>query len=191
MLGRRVRACRRERDRSSDRDDVHDVGSARRLERRQESPQTPDRPEVVDAQHFLQSLEIDRREAGTTGNSRIVHEQLQLRMPLSHSCCDTLNVVAAADVAQLVLAVELLRERAQPVLAARDQHRVPAGCGQRARDRRPDPAGGARDDGNALVLYRQTLTSRVAERFRPAASVASALKECRPAGTRLVPQEPV
>ena len=37
-----------------------------------------------------------------------------------------LDGASVGDVAQLVLAAELLRERAQPVLAPREQHAVPA-----------------------------------------------------------------
>jgi hypothetical protein len=112
---------------------------------------------------------------------------MSLRDNRSHA----FDLVAAADVAQLVFCVELLRECPQAVLATRDQDRVPAACGQRAGDRCADSAGRARDDGYAVVLYRQTLTSRVAERFLPAVSAASALSACRPAGTSRVPQEPV
>jgi hypothetical protein len=110
---------------------------------------------------------------------------------LRHSSGDTFDLFTAADVAELVLGAELLGERSKALLAAREQDGVPATCRERAGDRLPDPARAARDDGDALMLYRQTLTSRVAERLRPAASVASALSRCRPAGTRRVPHEPV
>jgi hypothetical protein len=68
-------------------------------------------------------------------------------MTLHHRGRDSLDLVASADVTQLILGAELLRECAQPVLAARKQDRMPAPAGELPRDRRPDPARGARDDG--------------------------------------------
>jgi hypothetical protein len=55
--------------------------------------------------------------------------------------------LAIADVAELPLGTELLGERTQPLLAARDEHAVPAAPAQGSRHRRPDPARGAGDDG--------------------------------------------
>jgi hypothetical protein len=112
-------------------------------------------------------------------------------MSLHHSSGDAFDLVAAADVAELILGAELLGQRSKSVLAAREQDGVPATCRERAGDRLSDPARAARDDGDALMLYRQTLTSRVAKKLRPAASVASALSLCRPAETSRVPHEPV
>src|SRR6266511_810381 len=99
-------------------------------------------------------------------------------MSFHHGSGDAFDLVAAANVAELILGAELLGQRSEPVLAAREQDRMPATCRKRAGDRLPDPARAARYDGDALVPYRQTLTSRVAERRRPAA-------------TRRVPHEPV
>src|SRR6266545_5835992 len=112
-------------------------------------------------------------------------------MSFQHGSCDAVDLVAAANVAELVLGAELLGQRSKPVLAAREQDGTPATCRERAGDRLPDPPRAARDDGDALVLYRQTLTSRLAERLRPAASVAAPLNMCRPAATRRVPHDPV
>jgi hypothetical protein len=71
---------------------------------------------------------------------------------------DTLHLVAPPDVADLELGAELLGQRAQPILAACEQHDVPPTVCERAGDRFPDPTRGARDDGDSL--YRQALTPR-------------------------------
>jgi hypothetical protein len=42
-----------------------------------------------------------------------------------------------------------VRERAQPFLASREEYAQPAACCQLARERRPDPARGAGDNGYA------------------------------------------
>ena len=56
--------------------------------------------------------------------------------------------VSVGDVAQLDLAAELLGERAEPVLPARDEHALPALLREESRRRLADPGRRARDDGD-------------------------------------------
>ena len=49
-----------------------------------------------------------------------------VRVPLEDARRHRLDRVAVADVAELDLGAELVRERAQPVLTARDEDAVPA-----------------------------------------------------------------
>jgi hypothetical protein len=75
-----------------------------------------------------------------------------------------------------VLAVELLGERAEPVLAAGDEDAAVAAGGQRTGDRGADPARGAGDDGDAaLGAQRQTRTRSLA-----LAPLATARRTCAP-----------
>jgi hypothetical protein len=79
-------------------------------------------------------------------------------MTCQHRRCNTLDSFPAADVADVVLALELRGECAQTILAAGEQHHAPAFAGQRAGDRLADPARGTGDDGYPVVIYRQTFT---------------------------------
>ena len=85
----------------------------------------------------------------------------------------SLDGAPVADVADLVLGVQFLGERAQPLLPAGDEDAVPSLGGERAADLGADSARRARDDGDARYL--QTRTARVADNRLPPASVASAL----------------
>ena len=67
-------------------------------------------------------------------------------MPLEHAGGNPVHVLTARDVADLVLAVELLRELAQALLAAREEDAAPAVLREPARERRADPARCACDD---------------------------------------------
>jgi hypothetical protein len=64
---------------------------------------------------------------------------------------DLLDLRALGDVADRVFGVELLRERPQPLLAAREQDAAPAAPGETARDRLAEAARRACDDGYARV----------------------------------------
>ena len=75
---------------------------------------------------------------------------------------DAVDGLAVADVAEVPLAAELLRERPQQRLATREQDDVPAAAAQLARGRLADPRRGAGDDGYALnVRTVSTLISTV------------------------------
>jgi hypothetical protein len=71
---------------------------------------------------------------------------------------DTFHLVAPPDVAHFELGAELRGQRAQTILAAREQHDVPPTICERTGDRFPDPIRGTRDDGDSF--YRQALTPR-------------------------------
>ena len=103
-------------------------------------------------------------------------------MPFPHRRRRALDRLPVGDVADLVLAVELLGERAEPVLAPRDEDAAVAARGQLASDRRADPARGAGDDGDAaLGAQRQTRTRSVVLAYRGApASRANAYSVCAP-----------
>ncbi len=83
-------------------------------------------------------------------------------MPLEDRRRDAVDCLAVADVAELPLAAQLLRERAQQLLATSEQDDVPAAPAQLARSRLADPRRGAGDDGYALnVRTVSTLISTV------------------------------
>ena len=86
------------------------------------------------------------------------------------------------DVAELVLAAELGRQRLEPLLPPRNQHAVPAPPRELARGRLADAARRAGDDGHphAARLYVQTRTTRCASALRPFASVTIARSVCLP-----------
>src|SRR5205085_163702 len=75
VLRGRVRARGRKRDDARDRDDVHDVGTAGRLERRQEGAEAPDAPEVVRADELLEPLGLDVEEAAPAGDPGAAYEE--------------------------------------------------------------------------------------------------------------------
>ena len=175
MLRRRVWTGGPERDRAGDGDDVDDVGATGGLEGGEERTQAPDAAQVVDLDHFLEPPRIDRHETAARGHACVVHEQIDARMAFHDRCGHSLDVLAPADVTDLVLRAELLRKGAQPVLPPRQQDDVHLPRGEGAGDRFPDPARSPGDDG-----YRQTRTCRVAASVRPPASEATARKTCLP-----------
>ena len=71
-------------------------------------------------------------------------------MPFEHARGDRFDGRAVGDVAELVLAAGLGRERAQPLLAAGEKDAVPAAAGEPPRQLGADPGGGAGEDGYAL-----------------------------------------
>jgi len=102
-------------------------------------------------------------------------------MALPHRRRRALDRLPVGDVADLVLAVELLGERAEPVLAPRDEDAAVPPGGELAGDRRADPARGAGDDGDAaLDAQRQTRTRSRAPAVWPPASLATARSVCAP-----------
>ena len=68
-------------------------------------------------------------------------------MALEHRRGDAVDVFTARDVADLVLGAQFLRELAEAVFAAREQHEAPPVAREPARERGADPARGAGDDG--------------------------------------------
>ena len=95
------------------------------------------------------------------------------------------DVLATADVTDLVLRAELVREAAQPVLTPRKQDDLHLARREGAGDRLAYPARSPGDDG-----YRQTRTCRVAARVRPPTSEATARKTCLPVEARRAFHEP-
>ncbi len=71
-------------------------------------------------------------------------------MPLEHAHRERLDGGAIADVAELDLGADLAGERPEPVLAAGDEHAVPARRRERACGRLADARRCSRDDGDAL-----------------------------------------
>jgi hypothetical protein len=80
-------------------------------------------------------------------------------MAPQHGCRRTLDVLALADVADLVFRAQLLRKRVQPILSSRQQNDLRVTCRECTGDRLADSARSAGDD-----RYRQTRTCRVAAR---------------------------
>jgi hypothetical protein len=67
-------------------------------------------------------------------------------MPRLHARRHRFDRGPVADVADLSLAVDLGRERLQPILPPCDEEAAPAAPGQLARGRLSDPGRGARDE---------------------------------------------
>src|SRR5438067_2770719 len=102
-------------------------------------------------------------------------------MPLAHASGNGVDCTAIGDIAKFVFASDLLGERAQPILASREQHTRPAATRELPRRCRTDAAGRAGDD-----RYLHTRTARATVTVRPAASRAVALRVCLPLATLLV-----
>jgi hypothetical protein len=75
-------------------------------------------------------------------------------MPLRHGRAHALDRLAVTDVADLVLAAQLLGERAQQLLAARDDDRQPVPLGEPPGDRLADAGAPTCDDGDAANIRR-------------------------------------
>ena len=84
-------------------------------------------------------------------------------MPLEHACGDGVDGCAVGDVADLELAAGLLGERAEAVLAAREQDAAPAAAGEAAGELGADSGGGAGHDGDARLAHLHETTTRCAE----------------------------
>jgi hypothetical protein len=67
-------------------------------------------------------------------------------MALADGGPGAVDSLPVGDVADLVLAADLVGERSEPVLAPRDEDATPAARRERARRRSADPARRARDD---------------------------------------------
>ena len=96
-------------------------------------------------------------------------------MPLAHACRHGVNRFTVRDVADFVFAAELLGERTQPLLTAREQHAQPPASRQLSSERVPDPARCAGD-----YSYLHTRTIRRAVAVRPLASRTLARNVCLP-----------
>jgi hypothetical protein len=93
----------------------------------------------------------------------------------------SLDRLPVGDVADLVLAGDLLGERPQAVLAPREEDTEVATRGELADERGADAARGARDDGDAAIrAQRQTRTRSRAVAVFPFASVATVFSTCAP-----------
>ncbi len=105
------------------------------------------RAEVVRPHDGLDPLRLEREEVAAPGHAGVVDEQVDPRVPLEHASGDALHRLAVADVAELELAAELLRQRlagAPRRRATRTQCQPLAR--ERARHRLADPARRTRDD---------------------------------------------
>lgn len=74
-------------------------------------------------------------------------------MALEDACCERVDCGAVADVAELDVPADLVRERAQPVLAPCDEETVPALLRKQARGRLADAGGRSRYDRDALNAF--------------------------------------
>ena len=151
--------ARRERHGAGDRDDIDDVRVARGLQAGQERAQAPDPAEVVDLRDPLDQLRVDVREPAAGRDARVVDEQVDRRVPLEDRRCRALDVLALGDVADLDVRaiVDLGRERAEPILAPRDEDAPPAAAAQLPREGFADPArrsGDHRDPLNVRTVSR-------------------------------------
>ncbi len=102
-------------------------------------------------------------------------------MALAHGRSHLLHGLAVADVADLVLPVDLRGGRLQSVLAPPDEHASPATIGQPAGQGGADSRGPACEDS-----YLHTRMTREATAFRPRAESTTARRRCRPGFARRV-----
>ena len=142
----------------------------RRLQRRQERPQAPDRAEVVRPRHLLDPCRIELEEAAAARDARVVDEQLHGEVAAADRLCSPFHRVSVTDVADLPLGAELPGDCSQPRLATRDQHAAPAGLGQLAGDCGSDSARAPGDD----RYRRHTRTGRPPTARAPRRSVTTA-----------------
>src|SRR5207244_7953808 len=117
-------------------------------------------------------------EARPCADPGVVHQQADPRMALENGGGDPVDGFAVGDVEELVLAADLLGERAQPVLAPREQDAAPTVLREQPRRRLADPGRGARDHRYAWLGHRASLV--VALAVRPAASTTVARTARRP-----------
>jgi hypothetical protein len=134
------------RDRSGDGGDVHNVGGRSRLECWQECAQAPDRAEIVDADEPFDLHRLGVEKAGATRNPSIVDEQSDYGVALANGRGDALDLRAVGDVAELVLGSDLVRDLAEPLFVAGEQHQPPTAGRECARDGGANPARAAGDD---------------------------------------------
>ena len=121
------------------------------------------------------------------GDARAAHDQLDLRMTCEDSLGHGVDLSAIGDVAELVLGADFLRNGPQALLAARQEHALPAVGRESPGDCRPDPARAAGYERDAAV-YRQTRRLRDALKLRPWRSSAVARSVCRPVFTLVMCQ---
>ena len=126
-------------------------------EPRQQGACAPDAAEVVDAQHPLHEIEVGVHERVSLGDAGVVHEQMHGRVALEHTRRHGLDRLPVADVADLELTAELLGERTEPLLAARDEHAVPVPLGELAGDGLADPRRRSGDDRDSRFAHGRTL----------------------------------
>jgi hypothetical protein len=101
--------------------------------------------------HQTPPLGVDDEERAPGGHAGVVHEQVDLGMPLEDPCRHRLDRVAVADVAELDLGADLVRDCPQPVVAPRDEHAPPALRREQTGARLADPGRGPRDDRDLLA----------------------------------------
>ena len=101
------------------------MGVARLESRRHERPCAPDAAEIVDLRDAFDPLGLDVEEA-RAGMPALLTRRCDPRVALEDARGDRVDLGAIGDVAALPLAAELVRERAQPFLAAGDEHAAPA-----------------------------------------------------------------
>ena len=115
------------------------------------------------------------------------------RVPLEHRCSDALDGLAVGDVADLVLAVDLGRELAQPVLAPREQHAPPTARASARASAAPMPL-----DAPVTTAYRgrrgrsraraRRAAGRVARRPRVSVCLPASRRARRSTSTRRAPR---
>src|SRR5205823_2637294 len=163
--------------------------AARGLERGEEGAQAPDAAEVVRLDEADEALGLDVEEAVAARDAGVADEDAYPRMPLANRGRRPLHGLAVGDVAELVLAAELLGQRAEPVLAPGEEDAEVAARREGAGDRGADPARGAGDDGDAaLGAQRQTRTRSRALAVLPFASRTRASRTWAPRFARAVRQ---
>src|SRR5262249_57040998 len=90
--------------------DVHDVGRSLGEQAGQERAQAPDAAEVVHAGDELDPLRVPVDETRPRGNACVVDEQPDPGMAFEHRGGDAVDGFTVADVADLRLAADLVRQ---------------------------------------------------------------------------------
>ena len=80
----------------------------------------------------------------------VVHEEVDRGVALEDAGGHRLHCLAVGDVAHLDLGADLVRERPQAVLPARDEHAAPVLLREQPSGRLSDPGGRSRYDRDAL-----------------------------------------
>jgi hypothetical protein len=149
-----VRARGQRGHRPRDGGDGDDVGGRPALEEGQERAQAPDAAEVVHVGHRLDPLGRELEEAAAGRDPRVVHEELDGRVPLADAPRHLVDLRAVTDVADLRFRAELARDPLEALAPPGEQHAAPSVSGEPAREGGPDAARPARDDGDAHVRVR-------------------------------------
>ena len=115
----------------------------------------------------IDEIGIDVQERPACGHAGVVDQQVDCRVAGDHAGRKRLDGVAVADVAELDLAADLVRERTQALLPARDEHAMPAAFREQAGGRLADSRRSTCDDGDARHCVNVTQSAAARQSVSP------------------------